>query len=105
MAKKHEVAVDAVYFTSPTDLCLHNDSVRALGGPLVSSASPDDAFAAMSISEWTAKLYSDEPGGPSCVSTVTFPRPSASLPRANHQRGIPCHSQDSFHGMDETKPP
>lgn len=35
MAAKHGVAADAFYFTSTTDLCLHNDTVRALGGPLV----------------------------------------------------------------------
>lgn len=35
MASKHGVAADAILFTSLTDLCLHNDTVRALGGPLV----------------------------------------------------------------------
>jgi bifunctional polynucleotide phosphatase/kinase len=35
MAAKHGVAADAFVFTSSTDLCLHNDTVRALGGPLV----------------------------------------------------------------------
>lgn len=35
MAVKHRVAAYAVLFMSSTDLCLHNDTVRALGGPLV----------------------------------------------------------------------
>jgi bifunctional polynucleotide phosphatase/kinase len=35
IAAKHQIAADAVFFMSSTDLCLHNDSVRALGGPLV----------------------------------------------------------------------
>lgn len=35
LAAKHGVAADAICFTSSTDLCLHNDTVRALGGPLV----------------------------------------------------------------------
>lgn len=37
LAQKHHIQIRAFSFTSPSDLCLHNDSVRALGGPLVSS--------------------------------------------------------------------
>jgi predicted kinase len=35
IAQKYDVQVRAFNFTAPVDLCLHNDSVRALGGPLV----------------------------------------------------------------------
>lgn len=32
LARKHQVKVQAFYFTTPVDLCLHNDSFRALAG-------------------------------------------------------------------------
>ncbi|KAI0886601.1 PNK3P-domain-containing protein [Annulohypoxylon maeteangense] len=35
MAAKHGISADAFCFMSPTNLCLHNDTVRALGGPLM----------------------------------------------------------------------
>jgi bifunctional polynucleotide phosphatase/kinase len=35
IAKKHNIPIRAFNFTTPSDLCLHNDAVRALGGPLV----------------------------------------------------------------------
>ncbi|KAI0895151.1 PNK3P-domain-containing protein [Annulohypoxylon nitens] len=35
IAAKHEASVDAFWFTSPPNLCLHNDSVREFGGPLM----------------------------------------------------------------------
>jgi bifunctional polynucleotide phosphatase/kinase len=35
LAQNHDVHVRAFNFTTPIDLCLHNDAVRALGGPLV----------------------------------------------------------------------
>lgn len=37
MSEKYGVTADVVHFTTQTDLCLHNDSVRALGGPSVST--------------------------------------------------------------------
>lgn len=36
IAQKHGIQARAINFVTPVDLCLHNDSVRALGGPLVS---------------------------------------------------------------------
>ncbi|KAL6693233.1 polynucleotide kinase 3 phosphatase domain-containing protein [Trichoderma pleuroticola] len=35
IAAKHGITANAALFMSSTDLCLHNDTVRALGGPLV----------------------------------------------------------------------
>ncbi|CAZ79331.1 unnamed protein product [Tuber melanosporum] len=35
LAKKHKVPIRCVHFIAPTDLCQHNDAVRALGGELV----------------------------------------------------------------------
>ncbi|OCK74810.1 putative DNA 3'-phosphatase Tpp1 [Lepidopterella palustris CBS 459.81] len=32
LASKHNIRVRALHFTTPVDLCLHNDTVRALGG-------------------------------------------------------------------------
>jgi hypothetical protein len=37
IAQKHDVHARAFNFLAPVDLCLHNDTVRALGGPLVCS--------------------------------------------------------------------
>jgi bifunctional polynucleotide phosphatase/kinase len=39
LAQNLGVPAQVLHFTTPADLCLHNDSVRALGGPLVSSSS------------------------------------------------------------------
>ncbi|RPA97951.1 PNK3P-domain-containing protein [Choiromyces venosus 120613-1] len=35
LAKKHKIPVRCVHFIAPTDLCQHNDAVRAFGGELV----------------------------------------------------------------------
>ncbi|KAH8804489.1 polynucleotide kinase 3 phosphatase-domain-containing protein [Xylogone sp. PMI_703] len=35
LAIKHGIPAHALHFTAPVDLCLHNDSVRAFGGPLM----------------------------------------------------------------------
>jgi bifunctional polynucleotide phosphatase/kinase len=32
LARKYHAVVQAFYFTTPVDLCLHNDSFRALAG-------------------------------------------------------------------------
>jgi predicted kinase len=37
IARKYNIRTTAMYFDLPLDLCLHNDTVRALGGDIVSS--------------------------------------------------------------------
>ncbi|KAH0553426.1 hypothetical protein GP486_006506 [Trichoglossum hirsutum] len=32
LARKHDVPIRCIYFTAPTQLCMHNDTVRALNG-------------------------------------------------------------------------
>jgi len=37
IARKYNIRTTAIYFDLPLDLCLHNDTVRALGGDIVCS--------------------------------------------------------------------
>jgi len=37
IARKYNIRATAMYFDLPLDLCLHNDTVRALGGDIVCS--------------------------------------------------------------------